>query len=144
MVDRRRGAARQRRVNKLVMWYFRRRGGRARFFKAPSLILFTKGRKTGLPRETPLLYLSLPNDEVALVASNGGDDRTPAWCLNLLAEPDVEAQIGSDRRRFTARLAGAEERRELWPRMVDLYSGYAKYQTKTEREIPIVLLTPRS
>ena len=91
-----------------------------------------------------MLYLSLDDGRLALVASNGGDDRTPAWCLNAMEQPDVQAEVGRERRSFTAALASSIERDELWPRVTASYPGFAKYQTRTDRVIPIVLLSPRA
>lgn len=144
MVDRRRAARWQQRFNRFFVWLFHLRRGRLPFRKNPSLVLHTVGRRSGRPRQTPLLYLPVGDGRLALVASNGGDDRTPAWCLNLMAHPDVEAEVGRERRSFTAALATPIERAELWPLVTTTYSGYAKYQTRTERMIPIVLLSPRA
>lgn len=144
MVDRRKAAGFQKRFNRFFVWLFKVRKGRLAFRGAPSLVLHTVGRRTGEPRQTPLLYLDLGDGRVAIVASNGGDDRTPAWALNLQAAPDVEADIGRERRAFCAALATPEERAEMWPRAVAIYKGFGEYQTKTTREIPIVVLTPRA
>ncbi len=143
MVDRRRAARWQRQFNRFFVWLYHLRRGRLTYRKTPSLVLHTVGRRTGRSHETPLLYLPLDDGRLALVASNGGDDRTPAWCLNLMTQPEVEADVGSERESFTAALATTTERSELWPRITESYSGFAKYQTLTERVIPIVLLTPR-
>ena len=143
MVDRRSAGGWQQRFNRFFVWLFHVRRGRLSFRKIPSLVLHTVGRRSGQVRQTPLLYIPVGDGRLALVASNGGDDRTPAWCLNLMTRPDVEAEVGRERRPFTAELASASERAELWPRVTASYSGYAKYQTLTDRVIPIVLLTPR-
>ena len=143
MVDRRSAGGWQQRFNRFVVWLFHVRRGRLSFRKTPSLVLHTVGRRSGKPRQTPLLYIPVGDGRLALVASNGGDDHTPAWCLNLMATPDVEAEVGRERRSFTAKVASATERADLWPRVTASYSGYAKYQTLTDREIPVVLLTPR-
>ena len=106
----------------------------------PVLLLTTKGRRTGKPRTTPLLYLT-EGESLVVVASFGGSDVHPAWFLNLEADPDAEVQIGrSARRQMRARRATAEERAGLWPRLTELYPGYAKYKRKTSREIPLVIL----
>ena len=144
MVDRRRAARWQQRFNRFFVWLFHLRRGRLAYRKAPSLVLHTVGRRSGRPYQTPLLYLPVGDGRLALVASNGGDDRTPAWCLNVMTHPDVEAEVGRDRRPFTAALATPSERAELWPRVTASYSGFAKYQTLTERVIPVVLLSPRA
>ena len=144
MADRRGAFRWQRRFNRFFVWLFHLRRGRLAYRRTPSLVLHTVGRRSGQPRETPLLYLPLDDGRLALVASNGGDDRTPAWCLNLMDRPDVEAEVGRERRSFTAALATETERAELWPRVTASYSGFAKYQTRTHRVIPVVLLSPRA
>ncbi len=133
----------QKRFNGFFVWLFRKRKGRLAFRGAPTLILHTVGRKTGEPRETPLLYLDLGDERLAIVGSNGGDDRTPAWVLNLAADPAVEAELrGGNRVAYRASIADATERAALWPRAVEMYKSYASYQTKTDREIPVIVLAP--
>ncbi|MGW5723618.1 nitroreductase family deazaflavin-dependent oxidoreductase [Amycolatopsis sp. NPDC003865] len=107
-----------------------------------TLILATTGRRTGEPRRTCLIY-GTSGDEFVVVASKGGADENPAWLENLRAEPSVGVQVGP--RRFTARarVASPAERAALWPRMVAIFPLYEEYAGKTEREIPVVLLTPR-
>jgi deazaflavin-dependent oxidoreductase (nitroreductase family) len=143
MVDRRRATRWQLRFNRFYVWLFHLRRGRLAYRKTPSLVLHTVGRRSGRRHETPLLYLPVGDGRLAVVASNGGDDRTPAWCLNLMTQPEVEAEVGRERQSFSAAVATPAERAELWPRITDSYSGFAKYQTLTDRVIPIVLLTPR-
>jgi F420H(2)-dependent quinone reductase len=108
---------------------------------APVLLLITTGRRTGKARTTPLLYLEQETCEV-IVASYGGDDRMPVWYLNLTATPDVTIRKGSHELRRRARTATGAERAELWPKTVALYPGYATYQARTKREIPLVILEP--
>ena len=79
-----------------------------------------------------------------IVASKGGYPKHPAWFHNLLANPQTTVQVGSERRRVHARVATPEERARLWPRVVKTYSGYAEYQQRTGREIPLVILEPRA
>jgi len=119
-------------------WSNGRVGGR--FGKAPVLLLTTRGRRSGAPRTTPLLFLP-DAGELAVVASNGGSLRHPAWYLNLSAEPRVEVQIRSARFHAKARTARPEERERIWPRLLEMYRPYASYQARTPREIPVVLLT---
>lgn len=83
-------------------------------------------------------------DKLVLVASFGGDDRNPAWYYNLRANPEVRITVKGKTRRMLARTASAEERAELWPRLTSTYEGYAKYQRRTSRPIPVVILEPRS
>jgi deazaflavin-dependent oxidoreductase (nitroreductase family) len=110
----------------------------------PVVVLTTTGRKSGQPRETVLTTPIEDDDRVVLVASFGGDDRHPAWLLNLREHPDVELEIRGEKRSMTARVATADEKAELWPQVVAKHKGYASYQTKTDRDIPLVILTPRS
>jgi deazaflavin-dependent oxidoreductase (nitroreductase family) len=108
----------------------------------PSLLLEHVGAKSGTKRTTPLTYLA-DGEDLVIVASKGGNPRNPAWFHNLRAHPDVEVQVGSERRPVRARLASPEERKRLWPEVVAIYGGYAGYQERTEREIPLVILEPR-
>jgi len=106
---------------------------------APILLLTTTGRKTGKPRTNPLLYLN-DGDDLVIVASVGGAPQHPVWFLNLQANPEVEVQIGNGKEMRRAREATPEERERLWPQLVAMYAGYAQYQQKTTRTIPVVLL----
>jgi deazaflavin-dependent oxidoreductase (nitroreductase family) len=76
------------------------------------------------------------------VASFGGDDRHPAWYLNLRANPEVRVTIAGSTRTMIARIATEEERAELWPQIISVFEGYARYQKRTERPIPVVVLEP--
>jgi len=107
----------------------------------PILLLTTMGRRSGKRRTQPLLYLTT-DQGYALVASYGGSDRHPDWYLNLQANPEVEVQVGPLRKRMRARTAASERRAELWPRLVALYKDYDAYQSRTQREIPVVELEP--
>jgi F420H(2)-dependent quinone reductase len=108
----------------------------------PSLLLDHVGAKSGTRRTTPLTYLR-DGDDFVIVASKGGNPRNPAWFHNLRANPDVTVQVGSRRRPVHARVATHEERERLWPKVVETYGGYADYQRRTAREIPLVILEPR-
>jgi deazaflavin-dependent oxidoreductase (nitroreductase family) len=110
---------------------------------APMLLLDHVGAKSGTPRTTPLLYVEDPPNAV-IVASKGGFPKHPAWFHNLRANPDTTIQIGPERRRVRARVAAPHERERLWPMAVAAYSGYTDYQERTDREIPLVILEPRS
>lgn len=109
----------------------------------PMLLLDHVGAKSGQARTSPLLYV-LDGRNVVLVASKGGYPRNPAWFHNLMANPDTEVQIGTERRRVHARLARPEERPRLWRKAAEAYPSYDDYQERTEREIPLVVLEPRS
>ncbi|HEY4428721.1 MAG TPA: nitroreductase family deazaflavin-dependent oxidoreductase [Solirubrobacteraceae bacterium] len=108
----------------------------------PMLLLDHVGARTGKLRTSPLVYAD-DGENVILVASKGGFPRNPAWFHNLMANPDVEVQIGSRRRPVHARVAEPAERERLWPKVVQVYGGYEDYQRRTEREIPLVVLEPR-
>ncbi|GAA3104563.1 nitroreductase family deazaflavin-dependent oxidoreductase [Streptosporangium carneum] len=104
-----------------------------------ALILTTTGRRTGERRDAPLIY-QRHGDDYLVVASNGGADAPPTWYLNLRADPEVEVQVLGDRFRARARTATPEEKPELWPIMTAAWPAYDEYQTKTDREIPVVVL----
>jgi F420H(2)-dependent quinone reductase len=108
----------------------------------PMLLLDHVGAKSGIKRTSPLVYIEDGSD-VVLIASKGGNPRNPAWFHNLCANPETTVQIGSERRAVRARVATPEERRRLWPKAVEAYSGYDGYQKRTDRQIPIVILEPR-
>lgn len=111
----------------------------------PVVQLTTIGRKSGEPRTVMLTSPHQDGDTMVLVASRGGDDHHPAWFLNLRDHPQVEVETeGRPKRTMTARIADTAERAELWPIVVDAYSGYADYQKRTDREIPLVLLESAS
>jgi deazaflavin-dependent oxidoreductase (nitroreductase family) len=122
---------------------YRRSGGRLgnTLKGAPILLLDHVGRKSGLARTAPLLYMR-DGEDIVIVASRGGSDAMPAWWLNLQANPTTTVQVGSERRRVVAREASAEEKAELWPRLVEMYGDYEVYQRRTKREIPVVILSP--
>jgi len=107
----------------------------------PILLLDHVGRKSGKRRTTPLMYLD-DGEDVVIVGSRGGSDHTPAWWLNLRDAGEGEVQVGGERRRVRPRLAEGEERARLWPRLVALYPNYDLYRTRTEREIPVIVLEP--
>ena len=106
---------------------------------AKVLLLSTTGRRTGTHRTTPLIYGTRDADYV-VIASRGGAPEHPAWYLNLVAEPKVEVQVRADRFTARARTATGAERSELWEAAVQRWPAYDGYQSKTEREIPVVVL----
>ena len=109
----------------------------------PVLELTTKGRKTGRPRSVMLTSPLQEGSTIVVVASRGGDDHHPAWFLNLRDDPDVEVRYkGAAQQPMKARVADAGERARLWPLVTAGHANYASYQTKTTREIPLVLLEP--
>jgi deazaflavin-dependent oxidoreductase (nitroreductase family) len=107
------------------------------------LLLDHVGAKSGTKRTSPLVYLA-DGKNVVIVASKGGSARNPAWFHNLRANPETTVQIGSERRPVTARVATARERSRLWPKVVSTYGGYQGYQARTSRQIPLVILEPRT
>ena len=110
----------------------------------PSGLLTCRGAKSGAERTIPLVYVPLSDDRIALVASNGGSPRHPAWFHNLRANPDVEFTINGRRRPYRARLTEGDERRRLWEQAGEQYLGYEVYQSRTAgREIGVFVLDPR-
>jgi len=103
------------------------------------LLLVTRGRRTGQLRTMPLLYVP-DGERFVVVGSNGGDDRPPAWWLNLQAQPAAEVQVDRARHRVTARQARGAELEALWRRLEASYRYYADYRLRTAREIPVVVL----
>ena len=112
-------------------------------FGMPAVELHTVGRTSGRPRSTMLTSPILDGDRVVLVASKGGDDRDPDWYRNLVTHPEIELTMAGRRRPMRARTASADEKAELWPRVVAAYKGYGGYQRRTERDIPLVICEPR-
>ena len=108
----------------------------------PMLLLDHVGAKSGSRRTSPLVYTE-DGDDVVLVASKGGNPKHPAWFHNLKANPETTVQIGSEKRPVRARVATDEERKRLWPKVVEVYSGYEGYQKRTERKIPLIVLERR-
>lgn len=109
----------------------------------PVLELTTTGRKSGAPRSVMLTSPLQEDDTIVVVASRGGDDQHPAWYLNLRDDPSVQVSYqGAPATPMVASIATAEQRARMWPRITADHRNYAGYQTKTEREIPLVLLEP--
>ena len=104
-----------------------------------SLLLTTRGRKSGQPRTVPLTYM-LDGDRYVLVASNGGTDRHPAWWLNLQDDPRGQVQVGRERHPVLASTASEAERANLWPRLKAMNPFYRWYEQTTTRMIPVVIL----
>jgi deazaflavin-dependent oxidoreductase (nitroreductase family) len=104
-----------------------------------TLLLTTRGRRSGKLRRTALIY-GRDGDNYVVVASNGGARNHPFWYLNLTAEPEVRVQVGPERFAARARTAGAEERPRLWRLMAEIWPDYERYQKRTGREIPVVVL----
>ena len=108
---------------------------------APALLLTTSGRKSGEKFIFPLFY-GTDGDRYFVVASKGGAPEHPGWYRNILANPDVEVQVGTKKLRARARTATGDERTRLWNKALEHWPPYADYKLKTEREIPVVVLDP--
>ncbi len=108
-----------------------------------NLLLTTTGRRSGQPRTVPLAYLA-DGDRFVVVASNGGADRPPAWWTNLRAQPSATVQVGSRMLPVVARRATPAEHAELWPRLTAVNPLFAQYARITARQIPVVVLEPRT
>jgi deazaflavin-dependent oxidoreductase (nitroreductase family) len=109
----------------------------------PTLLLEHRGRKSGRLFTTPLLFLR-SGDDLVIVASQGGLPKHPQWYFNLTAHPETRVHLKGRRNLpVRAKVASKDEAADLWPRLVDLYADFAKYQTWTDREIPVVILSPR-
>jgi deazaflavin-dependent oxidoreductase (nitroreductase family) len=107
-----------------------------------TLILTTKGRKSGEPRKAPLIY-GEHDGAYLVVASKGGAPEPPAWYVNLQADPEAEIQVWGERIPVRARDAAPEEKPEVWKIMTGHWPAYDEYQTKTDRSIPVVVLERR-
>jgi deazaflavin-dependent oxidoreductase (nitroreductase family) len=105
----------------------------------PTLLLTTIGRSTGVPRRTALIY-GRDGDRYLLVASVGGADKHPQWYLNLVKNPDVQVQVGADRFAARGRPAKPDEKPRLWRLMTAIWPDYDRYQARTKRDIPVVVV----
>jgi F420H(2)-dependent quinone reductase len=122
---------------------YRATGGKlfGRVGKSPILLLNTVGRKSGRKRTSPLLYV-MDGEDFVIIASKGGAPNHPAWYLNLKANPDATVEVGDREVRVRAEEVDSEEKVRLWQKMVEMYPSYDNYQTKTKREIPLLVLHP--
>lgn len=133
-------------MSRLNAWLYRTSGGKiwgTWLRGAPIMLLTTTGRRSGEPRTAPLLYLR-DGDDIVCVASQGGMSKHPLWFRNLEADPDCEVEIGSRKQKMRARRASDEEKASLWPRLTEMYRDFDDYQARTERNIPVVILSPRA
>jgi deazaflavin-dependent oxidoreductase (nitroreductase family) len=128
--------------NTAIIEEFRANGGRlgGAFARAPMCLLTTTGAKTGAPRTHPLAY-TRDGDRYVVIASKGGSPTNPAWFHNLVANPTVELEVGTERFTATAAVATGAERERLWSAQAALMPPFDEYQAKTDREIPVVILT---
>jgi F420H(2)-dependent quinone reductase len=111
--------------------------------RAPVLLLTTTGRKSGQKRTAPVVYLA-DGDSMVVVGSNAGNERPPAWSLNLLANPDAEVQVRGKRMEIRARVPEGEEHDELWRKVNEQYAGFDDYKSRTTRNIKLFVLEPRT
>lgn len=126
-------------------WLYDRSGGRigASLAGRPMLLLRTVGARTGRARTAALLYVR-DGDDYAVIASKGGDDRHPGWFHNLQADPDAEIQVGTETVPVRASVADGDRREQLWAMADEVNKGqYTVYQSRTDRTIPVVVLSPR-
>jgi deazaflavin-dependent oxidoreductase (nitroreductase family) len=132
-------------VGKLNVPLYRLSRGRigGKVGKGPVLLLTTTGRKSGEQRTAPVLYLA-DGERFVVINTNAGNTKTPAWSLNLRADPEAEVEVRGKRAKVRARIAEGEERAELWRRHMQQYSGWDYYESKLDREISIFILEPRS
>ena len=131
-------------LGSLHTWLYQKTDGKigSRFTGgAPVMLLTTRGRKSGLPRTSPLLYLR-DGERIVVVASKGGFPNHPAWYLNLKAHPEVEVQIGDLKQSMRADTATPAQKAKYWPRLIAVYPPYQEYQARTDRDIPVVVLRP--
>lgn len=129
------------RMHRAVRFASRGRIGN-RMMGMQALELHTTGRKSGQRRSTMLTAPIHDDARTVLVASKGGDDRDPEWYKNLVADPKVEITVEGATKQMLARTASTDEKAEMWPQIVKTYKGYAGYQKRTTRDIPVVICEP--
>jgi len=138
------GAKGLRMVGKLNVPVYRLTRGRVggKVGKGRVLLLTTTGRKSGQPRTAPVLYLA-DGDSYVVINTNAGNEKTPAWSLNLRADPEAEVEVKGKRVQVRSRLAEGEERADLWRRHMEQYSGWDFYESQLDREVGVFVLEPR-
>jgi deazaflavin-dependent oxidoreductase (nitroreductase family) len=129
--------------NKKIIEEFRAKGGKVggQFEGAPLLLLHTKGAKSGAERVHPVMYQQ-DGDRLVVFASKAGAPTNPDWYHNVRANPDVTVEVGTETIAARARVAEGEERERLWSRQKAEWPGFAEYEQKTTRTIPVVILEP--
>jgi len=125
-----------------AVWTYRKTGGRLGSQGGKVVLVTTTGRKSGLQRTAPVMGIP-DGDRILVAASAGGDDKHPGWYHTLTANPEVTVERGREVLDMTARTATPDERPALWDRFVEMNKAFAKYETRTDREIPVVILEPR-
>jgi deazaflavin-dependent oxidoreductase (nitroreductase family) len=138
------GATGLRWTGKLNVPLYRLSGGRigGKIGRAPVLLLITTGRKSGELRTAPVVYLA-DAERLVVIDTNAGNNRIPAWSLNLKANPNAEVEVGREHRKIRARVAEGEGRAELWRKSNEQYAGFDDYEAKLNREISVFVLEPR-
>jgi deazaflavin-dependent oxidoreductase (nitroreductase family) len=128
--------------NTAIVEEFRANGGRVGgpFEGAPMLLLHHRGAKSGTERVSPVMYQAV-GDNFAVFGSKAGAPTNPAWYHNLIANPDTSVEVGTDIFPVRARVASDEERDPIWSRQKERYPGFAEYEEKTSRKIPVIILT---
>ena len=120
---------------------YRLTGGKAQIAKYPTMLLTVKGRKSGKFRTVPVVYIR-DGDGYVIAAAYAGSDHNPAWWLNLRASGEATLEVMRKTVKVRARSATDEERIRLWPQLINMYPYFTDYQTRTKRQIPVVILTP--
>jgi len=130
-------------AGKLNVPLYRATRGRlfGRLGRAPVLLLTTIGRRSGQPRTAPVVYLA-DDERLVVIGSNAGNERPPAWALNLQASPEATVEVRGESRQVRARVAEGEERAELWRRMNEQFPGFDDYRARTSRDIKVFVLEP--
>lgn len=130
-------------VNRHIQRYVETDGAEGHLWRGTKNLLLTViGRKSGTPRRTALIYAE-DGEDFLIVASTGGADKHPLWYLNLVANPNVQVQVGARKFEALARTASPQEKERLWPIVVAGFPTYEEYRQKTARDIPVVVLTPQ-
>ncbi len=128
--------------NDKIITEFRANAGRVggNFEGAPLLLLHTTGAKSGVERVSPMMYMQV-GESWAVFASKAGADTNPAWYHNLLAHPEAQIEVGTETIQVIGRELNDDEREPIWAAQKTAYPGFADYETKTSRQIPVVLLS---
>jgi deazaflavin-dependent oxidoreductase (nitroreductase family) len=130
--------------NKAIIEEFRANDGRVggHFEGKPLLLLHTTGAKSGEERVNPVAYTQ-DGDKLVVIASKGGAPSHPDWYHNIVAHPQVTVEVGTEKIEATASVAQEPERRRLYDKMIQVMPGFAEYEKKTTRSIPVIVLTPK-
>ncbi len=130
-----------REMTRLHVWLYRRTGGKAQFPKFPTMLLTTTGRKTGKPRTIPVVYVT-DGGRYIIAAAYAGSAQDPTWWLNLQQNPVAELEVLRQKIKVRATQAGFDERERLWRKLAGMYPPFTEYQSRTQRQIPVIVLEP--